>query len=351
MQQSYPFRLLLAATLSLGVMAGCAPTGMNVLPISAVSAPQALTAQDAQTAAQIQRDMDDLELLGEMESGFATMAIGIPQTNDPDMVSATAIGIPQTDDPDQASATAIGIPQTQDPDKASATGKARLGRKVELRAEVRAAAKALNARQKDAIKQKAQEARQKAAARLQPAHAAFKKGMEREVTVNEFGGKTHTMVFDYTLPNGALRKGSMERVYNADGILVSSVQVQDWTAKNGRTRHMERTKDLQADGSYLIKGSATDSFRDKLHQHTWEKTISADGQVTGTGTVTRPDGTTVQLAFGGTTQRETVAVTDKATDTRAVVEAAVETGVSASVALTDTNATVQVAVSDGDDAS
>lgn len=335
MQQSYPFRLLLAATLSLGVMAGCAPTGMNVLPISAVSAPQALTAHDAQTAAQIQRDMDDLELLGEMESGFATMAIGIPQTNDPDMVSATAIGIPQTDDPD----------------KASATGKARLGRKVELRAEVRAAAKGLNARQKDAIKQKAQEARQKAAARLQPAHAAFKKGMEREVTDNEFGGKTHTMVFDYTLPNGALRKGSMERVYNADGILVSSVQVQDWTAKNGRTRHMERTKELQADGSYLVKGSATDSFRDKLHQHTWEKTISADGQVTGTGTVTRPDGTTVQLAFGGTTQRETVAVTDKVTDTRAVVEATVETGVSASVALTDTNATVQVAVSDGDDAS
>jgi hypothetical protein len=311
---------MLAATVGLASLAGCspaAPTGTQTgtqtgTPTGTPTGTQApVTA--AQAVSQIQADLADMDSMADTESGFAAQAIGVPAAG-PGMVSAT------------------GIPP-------------RLARRVELNAKVRAAAKAVAPAAKARITAKASQLRTKAANRLKGAADAFKKGSQREVVdPNEFGGKTFSFTFDFKMPNGATRVGSTERVFDGDKALVSASQNQTWTGPNGRTRTFDRTKELQADGSYLVTGTASDTFNGKTRTMTWTKTISPDGKVTGTGTMTR-DGKTITMTFGGTEEKETTTVTDPTTNASATTEASAETGAASTVTVTEGGTTTAVAVS------
>ena len=98
---------------------------------------------------------------------------------------------------------------------------------------------------------------------------------------------------------------------------------------------LELLKELQADGSYKVTGTATLTVDGKTQSHTWTKLIAADGTVTGTGTFTKADGTTKTVTFGGTEEQETSAVADAATGTVATVEASAETGADTAATVTD----------------
>jgi hypothetical protein len=315
MQVSRALGLILTASVGLTALAGCQPAGGPTG--TAVSAQKSQAAADAQTVAQVQRDLADMDLMADSEAGFATMVLGQPPAG-PGMVSATGLGV-----------TPIGAG----------------GKRIVLNPNVRAAAKGLKADLKDRLLARRAALQAKAATRLKGSLDAYKKGMQKDVTdPNEFGGKTITITFDVTLPNGATRTGTAERAFNADKVLVSAVQDQEWKGPNGRVRTMERTVELQEDGSYKVNGKASDTFNGKTRTFTFEKTISAEGKVTGTGTMTR-DGKTVDITFGGTEEKETTTVTDPTTNTTATAETSAETGTAGTVSVTEGGTTATVPVS------
>jgi hypothetical protein len=322
MQTPRSIALVLAATVGLASLAGCspaaptgAPTGTQVGTQAPVTAARATIAADAQAVSQIQADLSDMDNMADTESGFATQALGVPAAG-PGMVSATAIVAP------------------------------RLVKRAQVNDKVKAAAKGIRPEVKTRLATKATEMRKKAAGRLKGAADAFKKGSQREVVdPNEFGGKTFSFTFDFKMPNGATRVGSTERVFDGEKALVSASQNQTWTGPNGRTRTFDRTKELQADGSYMVTGTASDTFNGKTRTMTWTKTISPDGKVSGTGTMTR-DGKTITMTFGGTEEKETTTVTDPTTNATATTEATAESGASATVTVTEGGATTTVPVSD-----
>jgi hypothetical protein len=325
MQANRTLGLMLAATVGLAALAGCnpaagptgaqAPTG-NQAPAASVQ--KAQIAAEAQAAAQIQRDLADTDMMADGETGFVTMIVGQPAPEE-GMVAITTVG------------------------GAGGGAKGKPAKKVELNAKVRAAAKNLKAEIKDRLKTQRNELRNKAANRLKDSLDAFKKGNQKTVTENEFGGKTFTFTFDMTLPNGASRIGSAERVFNADKVLVSSAQEQEWKGPNGRIRTMERTTELQEDGSTKVSGKASDTFNGQTRTYTFEKTISPDGKVSGTGTMTRGD-KTVTITFGGSEAKETTTVTDPATNTTATAETSAETGTAGTVTVTEGGTTATVTV-------
>jgi hypothetical protein len=269
-------------------------------PIGAMpKAAAADTAGDAQTAAQMQRDMDDMDMMADDGTGFTTLALGLKQAARP---------------------------------------------RVEIRAEARAAIRAIRADAKAKLKAQNQKTRAKADKRLKAAAAGFKKAATKEVVDNDLGGKTVTTTFNVAR-NGMTRTGTIVRVYDGEKALVSASHTQDWKGPNGATRHMERTKELQADGSYKVSGTATHTSPDgKTRTFTWTKTISADGVVSGTGTMTKADGTTKTITCSGTEEKETTTVADPATGTSATVSTSPETGTDATATVTEGGTTTEVPV-------
>jgi hypothetical protein len=204
---------------------------------------------------------------------------------------------------------------------------------------VRTALSGLTLEQKQALILRAQTLRTKAGGRLQAFADAAKQGMVRTSADNEFGGKTYTMTFSFTAPNGGTHKSSMVRIYNADKVLVSAVMSMDRTGKNGMTMRTDRTKTLQAGGSYLVRSQTTMTLPNgRTRTMSSEKTITATGTVTGTGTMTRTDGPNggngsakvntakaLRITLGGTEEKAETTVTDTDTQVSATVAPDIDT--------------------------
>ena len=183
---------------------------------------------------------------------------------------------------------------------------------------------------------------------------------------NEDGSKTRTITFDVTRTvNGKTftRKATLVRTINADGVLVLASADFQQTLANGLSRTSSRTKTLNEDGSYSVvfhselvlpKGG-------KRVAH-WEKEISAEGTVTGTGKIVWTDAAgaerkTVTIALGGSEETPVAAVEDAAAGTEAevtlgtdgTIEASVEAnGETEAVAIdVDADGAVSVAADDG----
>ncbi len=161
---------------------------------------------------------------------------------------------------------------------------------------------------------------------------------------NGDGTKSKTLDFDVTKSiNGKTftRTAKILRTVNADGVLVLASADFQQTLPNGLSRTSSRTKTLNEDGSYAVvfhselvlpKGG-------KRVAH-WEKTIGADGTVTGTGKIVWTDAAgvekkTVTVALGGSEEEPTAAVEDAVADTEAEITVNDDGTVEASVESSD----------------
>ncbi|MEB3223248.1 MAG: hypothetical protein VKS61_14325 [Candidatus Sericytochromatia bacterium] len=130
----------------------------------------------------------------------------------------------------------------------------------------------------------------------------------------DHGDGTRTQVI--TVPVPAPQQGTRTVTRTLRGTtLVELVATLDQAGPLGATAKLQRTKTLQADGSYLVvmHGEATGP-KDGERLVDLTKTISADGAVTGTGTLTVKRGgvvvKTIQLHVGGAEGAEVVKAHD-----------------------------------------
>jgi hypothetical protein len=328
MQAPCSLGLFVATTVGLLAVAGCSPSDFLIggQSSTATAAQRTQIAADAQLVAQVQRDQADTDMLADSETGFYTLAQAVEEA--------------QMADEEAKPASTV----TKQP-----TGTIRKAvRKVEVTTIVRAAAAEVSAATKAQLQIRRGALQAKAAGRLKTAMAAFKNGIETVKTKNEFGGLTFSISFDYRLPDGSTRTGASERVFNGDRILISATQTQEWVAADGRKRTMDRTIELQKDGSYKVTGTGTDTHKGQTRTFTFDKTVSSAGAISGAGSLTRGEGTksarTVKLTIGGTEDKETATVTDATTSLSATAETSVETGNGSTVSVTETGSTSTVKV-------
>lgn len=163
--------------------------------------------------------------------------------------------------------------------------------------------------------------------------------------------KTHSFSATKTV-NGKTMSRSVEmiRVRSKETKALLSAHVSfSQELPNGLTRTSTRDKVLQEDGSYLVTFHSELTLAGGAKRVVdWTKTIAADGSVTGTGTIvwTGKDGKTstktVTLAISGKEEAETTTATDAATGTEA--EVAVTAAGDTTAAVTDTEAKVEATV-------
>jgi hypothetical protein len=157
---------------------------------------------------------------------------------------------------------------------------------------------------------------------------------------NGDGTKTKAIEFDVAATVGGkavTKHRKMERVVNEDGTLVSMSVEFSHTAPNGAAHTMTRTKTLQEDGSYkVVFHSEIKLGNGATRVCDWEKTISVDGAVTGTGKIEwkNASGTvtkSVAVKLGGTEEEETATTTDDGatTEVTAPVDGEIEAEVTA----------------------
>ena len=155
---------------------------------------------------------------------------------------------------------------------------------------------------------------------------------EVETTISE-DGTTVTKKMEFEHKNGA-KKQTIVKVY-ADSSRETLIEANfhlEQQHKNGMSLVIDRSRILGEDGSWTIAYKATFTRKDeKVKTVAWNRVEAEDGSQTGTGTITRFDGTVVQITF--TRSADGVVVTrtvDGATQVEAEVtqdEASVEADV------------------------
>lgn len=159
----------------------------------------------------------------------------------------------------------------------------------------------------------------------------------REEIRNSDGTKTAKMGMEMGRKNGK-ETHSINRTFDADGNLVEVQSHMDRTNPKGHKIVIDRDRVLNADGSWTTSFAMTVTRPDgKTKTVSWTRTENADGTQTGTGTLTRFDGTTQTMTL--TKEAEGKIVT-KVEDFQTKVAAEVTQGDGA------TDATVQIS-SDG----
>jgi hypothetical protein len=151
-------------------------------------------------------------------------------------------------------------------------------------------------------------------------------------TVSE-DGTIVTKTMEFSHKNGA-KKQTIVKVY-ADNTRTDLVEASfhlEQQHKNGMSFVVDRSRKLDADGTWTIAYKATFTRKDeKVKTVAWTRIEAADGSQTGTGTITRFDGTVVQITFEKSAEGVVVTRTiDGAAKVEAVVtqdEAAVEADV------------------------
>jgi hypothetical protein len=159
---------------------------------------------------------------------------------------------------------------------------------------------------------------------------------EAKVTVSE-DGTTVTKTMEFQHKNGA-KKQTIVKIY-ADETRETLIEANfhlEQEHKNGMSLVIDRARQLGEDGSWTITYNATFTRKDgKEKTVAWTRVEAEDGSQTGSGTITRFDGTVVQITF--TKSADGVVVT-RTIDGDAKVEAVVtqdETSVEAEVTVKD----------------
>jgi hypothetical protein len=185
----------------------------------------------------------------------------------------------------------------------------------------------LDKRQKD-LREKAKDRLAKAKGNLDKARAAMKDATW--VEDKAAGTKTKTFTFDVSKEvNGVTTKRSRKIVRTVrieDNVLVSLTAEFNDVRANGGSTTTSRSKTLQADGSYkvvfhsvIVLGDGTTRTAD------WDKTIAADGKVSGAGKIVwTKEGAvvkTVDIKLGGSEAKETAEAKDGKETAEVVVPA------------------------------
>ncbi len=182
------------------------------------------------------------------------------------------------------------------------------------------------------LKERMERFKERSKQRIEHKRGAMKTQVE---TTTE--GNTVTKKMEFEHKNGA-KKQIIVKVY-ADETLENLIEANfhlEQQHKNGMSLVIDRSRVVDADGNWTIAYKATFTRKDeKVKTVAWTRVEAADGSQTGTGTITRFDGTVVQITF--TKSADGVVVT-RTVDSAAQVEAEVtqdEAAVEADVTITN----------------
>jgi hypothetical protein len=332
--------MMLATTVALGALAGCATPAQTAMPGTQQAADkQQAGAQTSQTTAQAMAEEREMEHYGYLAdeaepAGYNVMMVGQPKPKDGEM-AITA----ETKAEAGKGAKA----------EAGKGGKARVDFKGKLKAEVKAKLDTRHAKLKAKAKGQLDKLKDEKDAINKAAKAA-------QWVDNGDGTETKAMSFSVEKTvNGqtSSRSIKMERTRKADDKTLVSAHSEFSTSHNGVTRTVVRDKALQEDGSYVVTFHSEMTFKDGSKRVAdWNKTITADGAVSGTGTIVWTGKTTktVTIKFGGTEEAETATAADPTTGTTSNVTTTVEGGATAAVTDPTTGATTNVTVEANADA-
>ncbi len=212
-----------------------------------------------------------------------------------------------------------------DADALSESGMNTLALSVEASARVSASTK---------LKERMERFKDRSKQRLEHKQGTMK--ADAKVTISE-DGTIVTKTMEFAHKNGA-KKQTIVKVY-ADNTRTELVEASfhlEQQHKNGMSLVVDRSRKLDAEGAWTLLYKATFTRKDeKVKTVAWTRIEAADGSQTGTGTITRFDGTTVQITFEKSA--DGVVVT-RTIDGAAKVEAVVtqdEAAVDADVAIKD----------------
>lgn len=362
MQRYNAIGLMLAATLSFGAVAGCqAPMQTAGAPATAQQQAAAATGQHAAQAMAEEQEMDYYGYIadGGGAAAYAVQAIVSASPSASPSVSPSpspsASGSPAASPTPKPVSTPRPIPSftprvAPTPRPGASTGPANAFFKGKLPAEVKA---------KITERQAALRARAKARTDGMTAEkAAIEKSTRagRWVKNTADGTESQSIAFSFDKTvNGATfsRAVKMTRIRQSEDKTLVSATTEFSSTRDGVTRKATRAKTLQEDGSYQVVFHSEMGFKDGSKRTVdWTKTISADGAVSGTGTIvwTGKTNKAVNLSFGGTEEAETAKTTDPETRTETTVTATAEGEAKAQVKDTTSGGTAEVAVASDVDA-
>lgn len=184
------------------------------------------------------------------------------------------------------------------------------------------------------LKERTERFKERSKARLEHKHGAMKGNAQ--VTISE-DGTTVTKTMEFNHKNGT-KKQTIVKVYADDTreAMVEATFHLEQEHRNGMKLVVDRSRTLAEDGSWSIAYTASFTRKDgKVKTVSWTRVEAADGSQTGSGTITRFDGTVVQITF--TKSADGVVVT-RTVDGDAKVEAVVtqdEASVEAEVTVKD----------------
>ncbi|MNK71399.1 hypothetical protein D3C87_908490 [compost metagenome] len=146
------------------------------------------------------------------------------------------------------------------------------------------------------LQERAQRFKERSKPRLEHKRGAMKG--EAKVTVSE-DGTTVTKTMEFQHKNGA-KKQTIVKIYADDTreTLIEANFHLEQEHRNGMNLVVDRSRKLGEDGSWTITYHATFTRKDgKEKTVAWTRVEAEDGSQTGTGTLTRFDGTVVQITF------------------------------------------------------
>ncbi|MDB5100173.1 MAG: hypothetical protein JWM80_4594, partial [Cyanobacteria bacterium RYN_339] len=117
-------------------------------------------------------------------------------------------------------------------------------------------------------------------------------GTDQNMTATT-GGRTVTSTF-HVAGRGSGRTLTVTRTYDAQGSLVQAVETLVGSL-NGIGYDCERARTLKPDGTEAIALDIRLTINGQVHTVRWAKQVAKDGTPSGTGSITRPDGTSVAL--------------------------------------------------------
>jgi hypothetical protein len=184
------------------------------------------------------------------------------------------------------------------------------------------------------LKERLERFKERSKQRIEHKRGAMKTQVETTISAD---GTTVTKTMAFEHKNGA-KNQTIVKIYADDtreSLIEASFHLEQ-EHKNGMSLVIDRSRILGEDGSWTIAYKATFKRKDgKVKTVAWNRVEAADGSQTGTGTITRFDGTVVQITF--TRSADGVVVT-RTVDGAAQVEAVVtqdEAAVEADVTVTD----------------
>lgn len=183
--------------------------------------------------------------------------------------------------------------------------------------------------ERQAIKAKVEGHEAKLRAKLQAKLAKKEKAFQRkaadQVQKDADGSQAVTSAFAVATPQGQ-RDVTVTRSLAPDGTVLQTREKLAGTG-NGVTFSCDRSRTVNPDGSVSLVSDATITLDGQTRTIHWEKTIGADGTLSGAGTIKRADGTSLTLKASGTEEgTESVAAVDGAAGVQLTLAADAATG-------------------------